>query len=105
MPPLRVKDYDLLVIGESSIEFQCEGDIVLADTFVDPLQGIFEIFLFRFDQSHSDIAAGIIRIQSRRPFKLFHGLGQVSEFQFPQALIIMVVRRVQNRLFLKVLPT
>ncbi len=39
MTPLRVRDYDLLVIGESFIEFQCEGDIALSDTFTKDIGG------------------------------------------------------------------
>lgn len=39
MTPLHVRDYDLLVIGESFIEFQCEGDIALTDTYCKDIGG------------------------------------------------------------------
>ncbi len=39
MTPLRIRDYDLLVIGESFIEFQCEGDIALTDSFDKDIGG------------------------------------------------------------------
>ncbi len=39
MTPLHICDYDLLVIGESFIEFQCDGDIVLSDTYKKDIGG------------------------------------------------------------------
>ncbi len=39
MTPMRIRDYDLLVIGESFIEFQCDGDIALTDTYGKDIGG------------------------------------------------------------------
>jgi 2-dehydro-3-deoxygluconokinase len=33
MKPFQVRDYDILVIGECFIEFHCDGDISLSDTY------------------------------------------------------------------------
>jgi 2-dehydro-3-deoxygluconokinase len=39
MKPLRVPDFDLLVIGEVYVEFRCKGDIVVADSYHKDIGG------------------------------------------------------------------
>lgn len=39
MTPQHIQDYDLLVIGESYIELQCDGDIVLAESYNKDIGG------------------------------------------------------------------
>lgn len=39
MKPMQVRDYDLLVIGECYIEFRCEGDICLSDSYEKDIGG------------------------------------------------------------------
>lgn len=39
MASKQIRDYDLLVIGESFIEFQCDGDIALSDTYSKDIGG------------------------------------------------------------------
>lgn len=39
MTPLRVRDFDLLVIGEAYIELRCDGDIAVSDTFEKGIGG------------------------------------------------------------------
>jgi len=37
--PPQVRDYDLLIMGESYVEFQCEGDIALSDSYLKNIGG------------------------------------------------------------------
>ncbi|MDD5674808.1 MAG: sugar kinase [Chitinivibrionales bacterium] len=39
MKPLSVRDFDLLVIGETFVEFRCEGDITATDHFARSIGG------------------------------------------------------------------
>lgn len=39
MPPIPIHDYDLLVIGETFLEFQCDGDVCTSDTFIKDIGG------------------------------------------------------------------
>jgi 2-dehydro-3-deoxygluconokinase len=39
MKPVAIRDFDLLVIGETFVEFRCEGDIALTDTFQKDIGG------------------------------------------------------------------
>jgi 2-dehydro-3-deoxygluconokinase len=39
MKPAPLRDYDLLVVGESFIEFRCEGDIALAESYSKDIGG------------------------------------------------------------------
>lgn len=39
MKPIHIRDYDLLVIGECYIEFRCNGDICLCNTFEKDIGG------------------------------------------------------------------
>jgi 2-dehydro-3-deoxygluconokinase len=39
MKPMHVRDYDLLVIGESFVEFRCDGDVSLSDTYEKDIGG------------------------------------------------------------------
>ena len=39
MKPIHIRDYDLLVLGECFIEFRCEGDICLSDTYEKDIGG------------------------------------------------------------------
>lgn len=39
MTPFHVRDYDLLVIGETFIEFQCDGDITISESFKKDIGG------------------------------------------------------------------
>ncbi|MDO5575677.1 MAG: PfkB family carbohydrate kinase [Fibrobacter sp.] len=39
MKPIHIRDYDLLVIGECYMEFRCDGDICLCDTFEKDIGG------------------------------------------------------------------
>ncbi|KMQ52393.1 2-dehydro-3-deoxygluconate kinase [Chitinispirillum alkaliphilum] len=39
MKPIHIRDYDLLVIGESFVEFRCEGDIIHNEKFEKDIGG------------------------------------------------------------------
>lgn len=39
MKPIHIRDYDLLVIGECFIEFRCDGDICLNDSYSKDIGG------------------------------------------------------------------
>jgi 2-dehydro-3-deoxygluconokinase len=39
MKPAHIRDYDLLVVGESFVEFRCDGDIALAEGFAKDIGG------------------------------------------------------------------
>ncbi len=39
MKPIHIRDYDLLVIGECFIEFRCDGDICLNDSYKKDIGG------------------------------------------------------------------
>jgi 2-dehydro-3-deoxygluconokinase len=39
MKPMHVRDYDLLVLGECFVEFRCDGDISLCDSFEKDIGG------------------------------------------------------------------
>lgn len=39
MKPIQIRDYDLLVIGECFLEFRCDGDICLCDSFAKDIGG------------------------------------------------------------------
>jgi 2-dehydro-3-deoxygluconokinase len=39
MKPSHIRDYDLLVIGEVFLEFRCDGDVALADSFKRDIGG------------------------------------------------------------------
>ena len=39
MKPVHIRDYDLLVIGECFVEFRCDGDICLSDTYQKDIGG------------------------------------------------------------------
>ena len=39
MKPMQVRDYDVLVIGECYVEFRCEGDLCLCDSYEKDIGG------------------------------------------------------------------
>jgi len=39
MKPAHIRDYDLLVVGESFVEFRCDGDVAAADTYEKDIGG------------------------------------------------------------------
>jgi 2-dehydro-3-deoxygluconokinase len=39
MIPAHIRDYDLLVVGESFVEFRCDGDVAAADTYEKDIGG------------------------------------------------------------------
>jgi 2-dehydro-3-deoxygluconokinase len=39
MKPAHIRDYDLLVIGETFVEFRCDGDIAVAEAFTKDIGG------------------------------------------------------------------
>ncbi len=39
MKPMQIRDYDLLVIGECYVEFRCEGDLCLCNSFEKDVGG------------------------------------------------------------------
>lgn len=39
MKPIHIRDYDLLVIGECYVEFRCDGDVCLSDTYKKDIGG------------------------------------------------------------------
>ncbi|MBN1761372.1 MAG: hypothetical protein JW863_23820, partial [Chitinispirillaceae bacterium] len=39
MKPFQVRDYDILVIGETFVEFHCEGDVALSPSYQKDIGG------------------------------------------------------------------
>jgi len=39
MKPAHIRDFDLLVVGESFIEFRCDGDVCVADQYDKDIGG------------------------------------------------------------------
>ena len=39
MKPAHIRDYDLLVVGESFVEFRCDGDVAATDTYDKDIGG------------------------------------------------------------------
>jgi 2-dehydro-3-deoxygluconokinase len=39
MKPAHIRDYDLLVVGEAFVEFRCDGDIALAESYAKDIGG------------------------------------------------------------------
>ena len=69
MKPIHIRDYDLLVIGECFVEFRCDGDICLSDTYQKDIGGADLVVAIAAARLGSGIS--LVSAVSRDPF---HGL-------------------------------
>ncbi len=62
----HIRDYDVIIIGESYIEFQCNGDIALSDTFKKDIGGS-DIYV-AISAAKQGSAVSLITAIARDPF-------------------------------------
>jgi 2-dehydro-3-deoxygluconokinase len=79
MKPAQLRDYDLLVVGEAFVEFRCDGDIALAESFAKDIGGADIVVAATAARLGSGVA--LISAVASDPFHsmvreklLFHGI-------------------------------
>lgn len=77
MIPQQVRDYDILIIGESFIEFYCDGDIALSETFTKDIGGA-DIYV-AVTAARQGSGVSFVSTVARDPFHAFIRERLVSE--------------------------